>query len=564
MANLVSYFLSVPSTGRAPSPNSSGFGSVDVWSYSHRQSSLIPDEQGNTKGLRLSFTRASGILLHPTSLPSDYGIGDLGEAAYNFVDFLRASEQGLWQILPLGPTGYGDSPYQCFSAFAGNPLLISPQQLIDDELRSPADTRDAPAFDAGHVDYGRVINFKEALLHAAYERFKHTASANLHQSFEEFCAQSAAWLDDYALYRALKNAHNGAAWNKWDAPLAQRDYAALADANEKLREEVNREKFYQFLFFRQWAALCAYSHERGVQLIGDVPIFVAHDSADVWSHPELFQLNEAGESIVVAGVPPDYFSRTGQRWGNPLYDWDKMREDGFRWWIERLRVALQTVDVLRIDHFRGFAACWAIPGADATAERGHWVNVPGEELFTAIAHALGQVPIIAEDLGVITEDVEALRDRFGFPGMRILQYAFGGDTRNRDLPHNHPRNSVAYTGTHDNNTTVGWFASHAGGDGPTRDAAQVSRERDFCLSYLNSNGDEIHWDFIRAALASVADTAIIPLQDVLGLGAQARMNLPASTTAGNWSWRYATEELTDQHSHRLRELTRLYGRSTHL
>ncbi len=322
--------------------------------------------------------------------------------------------------------------------------------------------------------------------------------------------------------------------------------------------QVDAQKFYQFLFFKQWAQLKAYCHAANVKLIGDIPIFVARDSADVWTNPEQFKLDERGNPLVVAGVPPDYFSATGQLWGNPIYNWDRMREDGFHWWLRRVRATLEIFDIMRIDHFRGFAASWEVPGGDQTAERGRWVTVPGRELFTAIKQSLGDLPIIAEDLGVITPDVEALRDDFGFPGMRILQFGFGGDPHNIDLPHNYIRNVVVYTGTHDNDTTVGWFKSEAGA-GSTRDAAQVERERKFCLDYLNSNGAEIHWDFIRALLSSVADTAIVPLQDALGLGTDARMNLPASMS-GNWNWRYQEGALTEDLSRRLRQMTELYGR----
>ncbi|MFN2452744.1 MAG: 4-alpha-glucanotransferase [Pyrinomonadaceae bacterium] len=508
----------------------------------------------------MNFTRSSGILLHPTSLPGAYGIGDLGDEARRFVDFLHASNQTLWQVLPLGPTGYGDSPYQCFSAFAGNTLLVSPERLVEENLLQREDLARAPRFPAAHIDYQHVIEFKNQLLARAFENFKRTTDTGLRSELEGFSQRHAAWLEDYALYRALKNAHGGAAWNKWDAPLARRDSRALADARETLRDEVDAQKFYQFLFFKQWTALKDYCHAASVQLIGDIPIFVAHDSADVWTHPDQFKLNDDGAPTVIAGVPPDYFSATGQLWGNPLYNWEHMRADNFKWWIERTRASLQLVDILRIDHFRGFAASWEIPGGDKTAERGRWVTAPGRELFTAIRQSLGQLPILAEDLGVITPDVEALRDDFDFPGMRILQFAFGGDPHNADLPHNYKRNVVVYTGTHDNDTIVGWFHSHAGA-GSTRDAAQIKREREFCLTYLNTDGREIHWDFIRAVLASVADTAIIPLQDVLGLGTEARMNLPASN-AGNWHWRYTADALTGNLTERLKELTETYGRSS--
>jgi 4-alpha-glucanotransferase len=506
----------------------------------------------------VSFPRSSGILLHPTSLPGRFGIGDLGREAYRFVDFLKASEQSLWQVLPLGPTGYGDSPYQCFSAFAGNTLLISPEKLVEEGLLSQQDLEGAPDFPDDRIDFGNVITFKNALLKEAFERFKQTSNKSLRAYFEQFSQQASSWLEDYALYRALKDAQGGKAWNEWEPKLARRDTAALATARERLREQIDAQKFYQFLFFKQWAALKAYCHEHNVRLVGDIPIFVARDSADVWMNPDEFKLDEAGNPLVVAGVPPDYFSATGQLWGNPIYNWDRMLRDGFRWWIERVRATLEIFDIVRIDHFRGFAASWEIPGGDKTAERGRWVNVPGRELFSAIKNALGDLPIIAEDLGVITPDVEALRDDFELPGMRILQFAFGGDTLNQDLPHNYIKNCVVYTGTHDNDTTVGWFTSVAG-EGSTRDSEQIERERQFCLNYLNTDGSEIHWDFIRAVLASVADTAIIPLQDLLGLGTEARMNLPNSTS-GNWGWRYKAGALNDELGERLKQLTQIYGR----
>jgi len=506
----------------------------------------------------MSFPRSSGILLHPTSLPGRFGVGDFGDEAYRFVDFLAASGQSLWQVLPLGPTGYGDSPYQCFSAFAGNTLLISPEKLVEDGLLSSANLEGTPRFPEENVDFGSAIKFKYDLLKEAYERFKQTADAGLRTYFEHFADKASSWLEDYALYRALKDAQGGKAWNEWESKLARRDLAALAEAREELREQIDAQKFYQFLFFRQWAALKSYCHEHNVKLVGDIPIFVARDSADVWMNPDQFKLDEAGNPLVVAGVPPDYFSATGQLWGNPIYDWDKMLADGFRWWIERVRATLEIYDIVRIDHFRGFAASWEIPGGDKTAERGRWVNVPGRELFTAIKKSLGDLPIIAEDLGVITPDVEALRDDFDLPGMRILQFGFGSDTKNQDLPQNYIRNCVVYTGTHDNDTTVGWFTSVAGA-GSTRDREQIERERKFCLGYLNSDGREIHWDFIRALLASGADTAVVPVQDLLGLGNEARMNLPNSTT-GNWAWRFKAGALTEEIRERLKKLTEIYGR----
>jgi len=497
----------------------------------------------------MNFPRASGILLHPTSLPGRFAVGDFGPEAYKFVDFLVSAGQSLWQVLPLGPTGYGDSPYACYSAFAGNTLLVSIDSL---DLTTPL------AHAGERVDYSSAHKAKSELLQHAYQNYTKTTDTNLRTAFETFAQREAHWLDDYALFRALKDAHNGVAWYEWEPSLVRRTPAALARAREQLREEIEAQMFYQFLFFEQWFKLKNYCNEHGIKIVGDLPIFVAHDSADVWTNPDQFKLDKNGRPLVVAGVPPDYFSSTGQLWGNPLYDWERMEADGFKWWIERVRATLKVVDIARVDHFRGFAACWEIPGGDKTAERGQWVEAPGRELFTAIRKTLGQLPIIAEDLGVITPDVVALRDDFGFPGMRILQFGFGGDSKNIDLPHNYVQNVVAYTGTHDNDTTVGWFESVAG-EGSTRTVEQIEREREFCLDYLNSDGKEIHWDFVRSVLASVANTAIVPLQDVLGLGTDARMNLP-NTTEGNWKWRYRAGVLTDEIAARLKALTTLYGR----
>ncbi len=508
----------------------------------------------------MSFPRASGILLHPTSLPGPFGIGDLGDEAYRFADFLSSSGQSLWQILPLGPTGYGDSPYACYSAFGGNTLLVSPTKLLSNGLLLEEDLRDLPEFDANKIEFEAVHKFKDQLLRKAFERFTQSTDTKLRIELETFRAEHRWWLDDYALFRALKSAHGGKPWHEWDATFVRRERGALARANEALREQCDAHKFYQFLFFKQWTELKSYCHAHGIQLIGDIPIFVAHDSADVWTNPGEFKLDHNGRPLVVAGVPPDYFSKTGQLWGNPLYHWQRMVGDGFKWWIKRVQATLQTVDILRIDHFRGFVACWEIPGGDKTAERGRWVEAPGRELFLAIRNALGELPIIAEDLGVITPEVEKLRDDFSFPGMRILQFAFSSDAKNHDLPHNYHPNVVVYTGTHDNDTTVGWFKSVAG-EGSTRDAGQIERERNFALQYLNTDGKEIHWDFIRTVLASCANTAVVPLQDLLGLGTEGRMNLPNSTT-DNWSWRFESGALTDAIRTRLRGLSELYGRTS--
>jgi 4-alpha-glucanotransferase len=507
----------------------------------------------------MRFARSSGILLHPTSLPGRFGIGDLGPAAYQFIDFLAAANQRLWQIMPLGPTGYGDSPYSSFSAFAGNVNLVSPERLVQDGLLAADAVQDAPGFADHRVDYGSVIAYKQGLLKQAFDNFKHTHNHNVIEQFNGFRHYAEGWLDDYALFSALKDRHEGAAWNTWEPGLARRDRQAMAAGREELRDQVEAHEFYQYLFFKQWLELKAYANQKSVKIIGDVPIFVAHNSADVWANRELFKLNEDGSPRVVAGVPPDYFSKTGQLWGNPIYDWQRMQSDGFRWWVERLRVLLRTVDIARIDHFRGFAACWEVPAEQETAEQGEWVTAPGRELFQALRNELGDIAVIAEDLGTITPDVHALRDELKLPGMRVLQFAFGGTSDNTHLPHNYVPNTVVYTGTHDNDTTVGWFKRGAG-EGSAHNAEQIERERDYCRKYLSTDGREINWDFIHAAMASVAEIAIIPLQDVLGLGSEARMNTPASEQ-GNWGWRYAEGALSGEASSRLKELAAIYGRN---
>lgn len=506
------------------------------------------DGVNETETTLLPANRSSGILLHPTSLPGKFGLGDFGDEARAFVDFLAASGQRLWQVLPLAATGFGDSPYQSLSAFAGNTLLVDPRQFVSDGLLNPDDLA-APEFPRDRVAFADVRRFKEGLLKQAFANFIRDPPFALSQELSDFCELSTWWLDDYALFCALKEANDGRAWSDWDSGLAERQPAALENARAQLREQIAAQKFFQFFFFRQWRELRDYCHARDVNIIGDLSIFVAHDSADVWAHREYFRLDERGHSTVVAGVPPDYFSSTGQLWGNPLYNWQQMEADGFRWWIDRVRFALSQFDRLRVDHFRGFAACWEIPAGEPTAENGRWMPAPGQKLFRALGAALGELPIIAENLGVITPDVESLRAEFGFPGMRVLQFAFDSDTANTHLPHNYSQDTVVYTGTHDNDTTAGWFAS-----------LTEDKPREFCLEYLKCDGREIHRDFIRAALASVAVTAIIPLQDVLGLGSEARMNLPASES-GNWAWRCQPELITDEITEELKRLTMLYGRS---
>lgn len=505
----------------------------------------------------MNFTRASGILLHPTSLPGPFGVGDIGQEAYHFADFLLRTGQSLWQVLPLGPTGYGNSPYQCLSIAAGNPRLISLEALVEDNFLEPADLERLPPFPRHLVDYDAATKLKMPLLRKSFAIFQERATPAEQQHFAAFCHQNSYWLEDYARFMALKEAHGLASWNTWEADIRRRLPGAVAHWTNKLSQEIECHRYQQYQFFQQWSQLKKYCNDRGIRLIGDIPIFVAHDSAEVWSHPEMFYLDAQGNPTVVAGVPPDYFSDTGQRWGNPVYRWDIMAQDGYAWWRQRLRLTLSLVDIIRLDHFRGFEKYWEIPAEEPTAVKGHWVPSPGADLFTTLEQAWGALPIIAEDLGVITPEVEALRDRFGFPGIKVLQFAFSGTGANPHKPHNYPRNCVVYTGTHDNNTTIGWFQDPTGDTTQTKE--EKERERQLALKYLGGSATEINWAFIRAALASVADMALLPLQDVLGLGREARMNRPATTT-GNWRWRFTFDQLTDDIKDRLKELTIIYER----
>ena len=498
----------------------------------------------------MRFERAAGILLHPTSLPGAYGVGDLGPAAYEWVDWLAATGCKLWQVLPLGPTGYGDSPYQCFSAMAGNPYMISPQLLLDAGLLTRSDLAPMPEWNPQRVDYGLLYEWKPALLEKAYRRFAGKTPPGLGSEFEQFCAESAGWLGDYALFMAIKEVHGGGGWDQWPAPLRRREPAALSQIQRDLAERISYASFVQFAFFSQWNALRIYAGEHGIQIIGDLPLFVAYDSADVWADPDLFFLDDSGRPTVVAGVPPDYFSPTGQLWGNPLYRWEAHKSSGYAWWLDRIRQALKMSDIVRLDHFRGLAGYWEIPGDASTAEHGRWVTGPGADFLQAVASGLGaggeDLPIIAEDLGVITPDVVALREQFHLPGMKILQFAFSGPD-NPFLPHHYPRNCVVYTGTHDNDTSRGWYAH----------ASQA--EKDFALRYLNVDGSDFAWDLIRAAWASAAAFALAPMQDLLDLGAEARMNYP-SRLGGNWEWRMAERALEGPLQKRLGDLVWLYGR----
>ncbi|NJO78411.1 MAG: 4-alpha-glucanotransferase [Cyanobacteria bacterium RM1_2_2] len=496
----------------------------------------------------MPFSRASGILLHPTSFPSRFGIGDLGSEAYQFIDFLAASGQQIWQILPLGPTGYGDSPYQCFSAIAGNPMLISPDRLQQQGLLTEEDLSNLPDLPC-QINFGWVMHIKQPLLQKACTAFRTQASPEQQEAFQKFCQQKAAWLDDYVLFMALKDAHGGASWHTWKAEIVQRRPDALEAARRTLTNQIFFHQFVQFQFFQQWLDLKQYAEQRQIQILGDLPIYVAHDSAEVWAHPEIFRLDEeTGLPELVAGVPPDYFSETGQLWGNPIYNWQRLQEQDFAWWVQRIEAMLECVDLIRIDHFRGFEAYWAVPYGEPTAINGEWVQAPGRAFFKHLDDALGKLPIVAEDLGLITPEVEELRDEFGFPGMKILQFAFDSEADNPYLPFNYPRNSVVYTGTHDNDTTVGWFNK--------RSPEGQDRVRQF-LGCTSPEG--IHWDLIRLAMSSVSDLAIIQLQDLLGLDTEARMNAP-SQQLGNWGWRYSSDALTDELRDRLRYLTEIYGR----
>ena len=507
----------------------------------------------------MSFPRSSGILLHPTSLPGPFGIGDFGPAAYSFADFLSNSGQSIWQMLPLGPTGYGDSPYQCFSAFAGNPMLVSLSRLCSEGILSEDDLGNLPQFSGDSVEYERVNIFKQAKLRHAFRRFQSDAAGSAKAEFERFREAERVWLSEYALFRALKDRFGGIAWPKWEHALAIREPAALQQARKELDQEITEQEFLQFVFFSQWNDLKIYCHERNIKIMGDLPIYVAHDSADVWAHPEYFHLDERGNATKVAGVPPDYFSATGQLWGNPIYRWDRMAADGYVWWIERFRAAFRMFDMLRVDHFRGFQAYWEVPGGDKTAQNGKWQPGPGAALFAAVESALGPLPIVAENLGVITPEVEAIRERFGLPGMAILQFAFGNDPQGPSFrPHNYPRNLVAYTGTHDNDTVLGWWTSKAG-EGSIRTEEDIRKERDFTRAYLDFQDEEINWVFIRSLMASVADTVVFPLQDVLGSGSEARMNIPGTAT-GNWEWRFRQGMLNDGIEERLRTMAELYDR----
>lgn len=491
--------------------------------------------------------RRSGILLHITALPSEFGIGDLGPAACWFADFLRSAGQSLWQILPLNPTdaAYHHSPYSSFSAFAGNTLLISPELLLQDGLLFPEDLHERPVFPAAYTDYDRVNAYKRELLARAYEHFRH--GRRLHREFEAFVSKNDFWLANYALFVAIKESLDGVIWTDWPKALKDHKEDALRDFAYSFQDPIARAQFCQFIFFRQWEQLKAYCHQRGIQLIGDMPIYVNGDSADAWADTRNFKIDDQGVPLGVAGVPPDYFSATGQRWGNPVYDWDKLRESGYAWWLARIEHNLRLYDYMRIDHFRGFVQYWEIPQGESLASKGQWRDVPTDDFFATLQKHFKRLPLIAEDLGIITDDVRQVMKRYGFPGMKVLLFAFGDDLEKHPyLPHNFERHCVVYTGTHDNNTVQGWFCHEA-----------TSKEKENFLAYIRSSisAEDVPWAFVDLAMTSPADMVILPLQDVLGLGEEARFNKPA-TTQGNWRWRLLTPQIDERIIRKLRDLAK--------
>ena len=493
--------------------------------------------------------RYSGILLHPTSLPGPYGIGDFGKSAYRFIDFLDQAGQSIWQCLPLGPTGFGDSPYQSFSSFAGQPLLISPDLLVKDGLlpENFLQLLPPPAFNDYSVQYGDVIPWKTSVLKLASSNFFAEAGHSLKKEFADFCQKEKDWLEDYALFMALKDLHGGKSWHEWEPDLVCPAPHVKSQAIHANRDVYDYYCFVQFIFFRQWQALHDYAAKKHIRIIGDLPIFVAPDSADIWANQSLFQLDSKGFPTAVAGVPPDYFSETGQLWGNPLYDWKEHKKTGYEWWLRRIQSTLRVVDIVRIDHFRGFEAYWSVPAKSETAVNGKWVKGPGANLFHALEKKLGKdLPIIAEDLGVITPEVEKLRDSLHLPGMKILQFAFDGEESSY-LPYLYPENCICYTGTHDNDTTVGWYQKAS------------EKARDKVRRYMSCDGSNIHWDFMRCAISSTARYAIFPMQDVLGYGSDCRMNQPG-VAGGNWSWRFQEHVLTQDLAQALRSTCEVYGR----
>lgn len=505
----------------------------------------------------MDFPRASGVLLHLTSLPGPYGIGDMGPEAYAFVDFLARTHQRFWQVLPLVPVGYGDSPYASPSTFAGNTLLLSPDLLVKQGLLDAEEVAHPPAFPTDQVRFEEATAYKHQLLDKAFDRFDSHAPEKAQAALRAFCDDNADWVWDYALFQAIREAHHLAPWTEWSAPLAHRAPDALAEARVTYARGIRKHLFLQYLFDRQWRDLHAYARSKHIRIFGDLPIYVAHDSADVWSHPDLFYLNDDGTPSVVAGVPPDYFSETGQRWGNPIYRWDVMAERGYAWWTRRFEKIFQRVDLIRLDHFRGFEAYWEIPAHEPTAINGRWVQGPGASLFEAVEARLGRLPVVAENLGLITDEVTALMEQFRFPGMAVLQFAFESSTDSYFLPHNYEHQLVAYTGTHDNDTLMGWWEQNTS----TFASDAMTRMKAYARMYLNLNGrDPLHWTCIRSLMASSAGLVVFPVQDLLGLGSEARMNTPGKGS-DNWRWRMAPGTLTEDIAHHLSNLTRVYGRA---
>ncbi|MBW2146848.1 MAG: 4-alpha-glucanotransferase [Deltaproteobacteria bacterium] len=495
--------------------------------------------------------RGSGILLHITSLPSPHGIGDFGPWAYKFADFLAETGQSFWQILPLNPTDpvYSNSPYLSTSAFAINPLLISPEFMVRDGLLDKGDVETPCNWPKGRVDYDAVIAYKSTLFHLAYKRFKRAISR---YEYEKFCSEHSNWIEDFALFVALKAHFNGQIWSEWPHEIRDRQPDAVRSLKKELHKRIEMEKFLQYVAFRQWIALKKYCNQRGIHLIGDIPIYVEYQSAECWTNPEVFKLDEGKRPYVVAGVPPDYFSETGQLWGNPVYQWDALKKSGYDWWVQRIKHNVTLFDFVRVDHFRGFVAYWEVPATEQTAVNGRWVEAPAADFFTHLTKKFPCLPIIAEDLGLITPDVREIIQRFEFPGMKLLLFAFGEDMpANPYIPHNLEKNCVVYTGTHDNNTVRGWVESEA-----------TPEEKERLFQYLGRDipAGELHWDMIRLAMMSVANVAIIPMQDILGLGEDARMNLPA-TTDGNWRWQLVPGQLTPSLADRLLKITEIYGRA---
>lgn len=495
----------------------------------------------------MKFKRSSAILLHPTSLPGKQGIGTLGKEAYKFIDFLIQAGQKLWQICPIGPTGYGDSPYASFSAFAGNPFLIDLEDLIEKSYLEESDIEFLKDFSNEKVEYEKVYNTKFNILKKAYEKCKKSKDDIFQEKFENFINNNNYWIEDYAMFMAIKHHFSGKSWEEWDDDIRLREKDAMEKYSMILKDEIDFLKFVQYIFFDQWNRLKTYANNNFIQIIGDIPIYVAMDSSDAWANPEVFLFNEDRKPIAVAGVPPDYFSATGQLWGNPLYNWEYMEKEGFSWWLNRIKLNREIADILRFDHFRGFAAYWAVPAKDNTAINGVWEQAKGYELFEKIVETYGDINMIAEDLGTITPDVLKLRDDFSFPGMKILQFAFDTEEGNNALPHEYIQNTTVYTGSHDNDTIKGWF-----------DNASV-KDKEYAKKYINSDGKDIVWDLIRAAWASVSVIAVTNLQDILELGSEARMNTPG-TLGGNWEWRYKDGDLTQELVDKLKKITEIYMR----